>query len=250
MPVLYQWRLRCTTDTRFEYIWSETEPTLCPTDGAHTIDSSKTTIVDKIADNLIQIKEESTPTGGNFRAETKTINVPANTTQSFDYSWDFPIAVYAVYFVTTTDHEGDIIDLEVGPETTIGTITSDVSASTSVIPVSSTVLGYIEIGFEFNLTDGVNNDDLGYVTDIDLVNSTVTTQTATTNSFLAATPTYVQQSVHMVENYEIGPPWEYVIGESKIGGSYVPSGTVVRVTYTNSDVSNAKKIIFKIEYTY
>ena len=43
----------------------------------------------KPTDNpTVSIREETgTPTGGNFRTETFTVSVGANSSQSFDYSW-------------------------------------------------------------------------------------------------------------------------------------------------------------------
>lgn len=40
------WRVRCTTDSKYEYVWSENAPTECPTNGAHTIDSVATAALD------------------------------------------------------------------------------------------------------------------------------------------------------------------------------------------------------------
>jgi hypothetical protein len=44
---LNQYRLWCVDDAQYEYVWSETEPTVCPTNPAHTIDPVKTAIVDQ-----------------------------------------------------------------------------------------------------------------------------------------------------------------------------------------------------------
>jgi hypothetical protein len=46
MAIVYRWRIYCTTDARYEYTWSETEPTVCPIDAAHTIDANLTAIVE------------------------------------------------------------------------------------------------------------------------------------------------------------------------------------------------------------
>jgi hypothetical protein len=49
MPKLFQYRLRCTTEAAYKYVWqSDTDaaPALCPTNTAHTIDGAQTAIVD------------------------------------------------------------------------------------------------------------------------------------------------------------------------------------------------------------
>jgi len=177
------------------------------------------------------------------------MNVTANSTVTDDFTFKTPVAVYAIYFVTAADHEGDNLTLHIAPNTTVGVISADVNSAETEIPVNSTVIDNFDVGYKVTITDGTNTDELGQCLAIDSVNSTITVETATTNSFLAATPTYIQQTVCMVDDYEIGPPWEYVIGESKIGGSYIPTGTVVRAIYTNNGNVDIK-IIFKIEYTY
>jgi hypothetical protein len=249
MTTLYYWRVWCTTDSAYKYTWAEEEPTTCPENIAHSVDSSKTTILDIVDPGVVKIQEENTPTGGNFKTETRKMSVTANSTDTADYTFDIPIAVYSIYFITTSDHEGDELKLAIAPDTTIGVITSDVNSAETEISVNSTVTDNTEVGFNVKITDGTNTDDLGRVLAIDKTNGTITVQTATTNSFLAATPTYIQQTLCRVENYEIGPPWEYSIGASKIGGSYVPANTVVRVIYTNNGNTDID-IVFRLEYTF
>ena len=42
------YRLVCTTEQKFKYVWSDTPPTVCPTDPTHTIDTN--TIIDMEVD--------------------------------------------------------------------------------------------------------------------------------------------------------------------------------------------------------
>jgi len=44
------YRIWCVTDGKYEYEWSETEPTVCPVNPAHTIDPTKTAVVDTRAE--------------------------------------------------------------------------------------------------------------------------------------------------------------------------------------------------------
>jgi len=44
---LYKYRVYCSTDSKHEYTWvdeADGEPTTCPTNTSHTIDTSKTVI--------------------------------------------------------------------------------------------------------------------------------------------------------------------------------------------------------------
>lgn len=49
---IYKWRVWCVTENDWETIWSIEEPTVCPTNVNHTIDSSKTTIIDTITEDF------------------------------------------------------------------------------------------------------------------------------------------------------------------------------------------------------
>ena len=73
MTAIYKYRIRCLTDNKNEFIWAESEPVLCPINTSHSIDATKTAIVEKRDNNSFEIKEEFTPTGGHFQCDTKTI---------------------------------------------------------------------------------------------------------------------------------------------------------------------------------
>lgn len=249
MTTVYYWRVYCTTDNQYEYVWNDSEPTVCPVNNSHTIDSSLTTILDTLGENIVEIKEENTSTGGYYRAITRKITATANSTSVNDYTFPVPIAVYTIFFNTTSDHEGDVVSLEIAPNSNIGVVNADVSAGDTVFTVNSTVIDNAKLGFYITLNDGTNTDEVGQVVAIDEVNSTITVENPTTNSFLASTPTYVESTLVRVKDLEIGPPGEYKLGTGKIGGSYVPANTTIRVIYVNNG-SNTKNTIFLIEHTF
>ena len=249
MTTVYYWRIKCETDNKYEYIWAEETPDKCPTNTAHTINTGTIASIDKREPNLMEIKEESVSTGGHFQCITKTINTDASSTSTSNYTWPHPISVLAVYLVTTSVHEGDVVDLTVAPDTTIGVLTADASIGATTLTVSQTVIDNTAVGFWLKLNDGVNQDDLGRVLSVDVVAKTITVENALTHNFATATPSYLIQTVYMMKDYEIGPPWEYVVGESKIGGSYVPANTNIRVVYTNNGLVS-KKLVAKIEFLY
>jgi hypothetical protein len=41
-----QWRVRCTTESAYVYIWADTQPTTCPNNAAHTIATDATAAVE------------------------------------------------------------------------------------------------------------------------------------------------------------------------------------------------------------
>lgn len=200
----------------------------------------------------VQILEESGTqrTGGHFQAMSRKFSAPSNRTTTVDFSEPIPMAGFILNFKATTEHEGDVINMYVAPETIVGAITANVSVSDTVINVSSTVLQNMSVGFLFQLFDGVHTEDLGRVITIDKANGQITVENASTRAFSASSPTYVRQSIQYVRDYIIGPPGDYTVGQSKIGGTYIPANTVIRVTYENKSLLISKSFVAYSDQTY
>lgn len=252
MPTLYKYSFNCTTESLEKSVWraeDEAVPSKCPDDTSHTIDTNSIRITQKVSDNLVQVQEESTPTGGHFKSISKSIDILANETKFDDNVWDFNISALEIEFISTADNQGDNLELIVGQNTVVGVITSDVSVSDNVINASQTVIDNIFVGSKVNLFDGVNTEDLGYVIAVDKDNKTITTKNSSTQAFSMATPTYIRMSVYVIENYVIGPAGRHTIGGSKIGGSFIPKNTIVRIVYQNNSGS-PKNFTAQLDYLY
>jgi len=71
----YKYKVYCTTDSKYEYTDfikgqddEENKPTKCPVDPVgHSIDASKTDIVQSILDSQIEIKEEGLTSSGKYQ---------------------------------------------------------------------------------------------------------------------------------------------------------------------------------------
>jgi len=50
VKTLHRYRISCITESAYVYEWAETEPTDCPNNNGHTIDSNLTTIMDTVSD--------------------------------------------------------------------------------------------------------------------------------------------------------------------------------------------------------
>lgn len=129
--------------------------------------------------------------------------------------------------------------------------------------VSSTAVLYAKPGYLLRLDDDNNpyNDVCLEVISVDNVNNKLYAQfynrinepTPNTNfnkTYLTTSPTYIKQTVAIVLDYEIPyTAWEHTIGTSKIGGSFIPADTIVRIMYKN--ISNTdKKFIATAEFLY
>jgi hypothetical protein len=61
MATVYKYRIFCTTDNKYEYVWAdENIPTQCPVNSNHSIDPSQTTIVEEISSNDVNIVSDAT----------------------------------------------------------------------------------------------------------------------------------------------------------------------------------------------
>lgn len=138
----------------------------------------------------------------------------------------------------------------------LNTVSNEVPTNTTYwqhglrLAVSQTVIDNTAAGYYIKLDDFTNNDDTERVVRVDTTNNYIYVETNVTNSYLAATPTYVRQSVYSVKEYDIGHPWEHEIGATKIGGSYVPANVDVTIEYTNNSVTDDKLLVGRVEYLY
>lgn len=248
---VYKYRIYCNTEASNVYTWAEAEPTKCPNDTSHSINTSSISIVDERADDEVKIREESTPTGGHICIESMPLYAATgpDVQTIINKSWPFPVSVLAINLTSYDSNNGDVIRIEMPYQKIFGFIAQDVEIGDTVITVNSTVMTNIAIGYYVRLDDGTTANDLGRVLAVDEINSQITVENATTDSFLAATPTYVKVTIRPWNDFEIGPAWRYIIGNSKLGASYVPANEVARISYTNK-TAEAKRVSVDYEYLY
>ncbi len=201
----------------------------------HTPSSQNETVV---------IREETIKTGGMYMATTVYVTAAFGTTSIVNKVFPFPVNVLSAIITTKDEHEGDDLEITLAPDIVIGAITSDVSSSDTVITVSSSVIDNISIGIKMKLDDGTNSDNLGWVTAIDKIASTITVDIAATQSFAASTPTQVKMSHMYIDSYKFGPGCRHEFGNTKIGGAYIPSGKIGEIKYTNNSTSGSDKTLY------
>jgi len=276
MATIYKFRVWCNTEQKFVEGWLEQTPTVCFNNCDHSIDTDKTSIIESKEDNTVSafIKEEDIPTGGHFQCTTQHIQIP-NTIgwHETTKSWPYPISMLAAQYIVSEANFGDEIEFSVGPKTVIGLIAKDIYAGENQIYVSSTVIQNAFVGCWICMCDGVNQFDFGRVLAIDEDSQTLTMenaaegqaqgsssssssspQTSSSSSggqplFYASTPTYVRMTVKMAFDFTLGAPGRYILGDSKIGGSYIPKDTIMLFRYYNKE-AEAKVFDVIIEYLY
>ena len=246
---LNKYRVRCTTDNKYEYVWAETTPTTCPINTHHSIDSTLTSIVDTKEDNEVVIREEGIKTGGHYQAQSFDVICDATTGwKEKTVSFPFPIGLLSAEWRNKTENDGDEIEVCVGVDTIIGTLTSDVSEGDE-INVTQSVIDNIAIGFKCSITDGTNTDDLGRILSVSPSGLTLTVETDVVTAFIASTPTYVRQTIVMIPRLVLADSGTFELGGSKIGASYIPANIPIRIRYNNISAT-AKTFSIVMEYLY
>ena len=248
------WEVYCTNEELYKRVWSTTQPTTCPDNNSHSISINPgPKILNSISEKKVKIVEEDGLTQGIYKLHGFTRNIPSGNVgnvSSFVHTWKYPITLSNGWFISTNEMEGDIIDCVVAENLTIGVITAPVNYGDSILSVSPTVIPHLYNGYTITITDGVNTDKLGEVTELDSANNIVIVENTSTHSYSPLSPTYVNMGVKVIENFGIPiGKQRYAFAEKKIGGKYIPKDIPVVVKYTNNS-GNAKTFIYNMEYLY
>lgn len=255
MATLHRYRVYCETESTNVYVWDEMEPVVCPNNNEHIISTSSITIINSVSSMgvttnsgllKVKIQEESIETGEHFQCVCYKMICPTGVS-SHIYSYPHPVSVLSITLTTSSDHTDDIIEVQVGSNTIVGILTSEVNIDDTVINVSQSVIDNVKVGFYAHLFNGTNTENLGKITSINTSTLTVTVENGSSQSFNSGS--YFQITIKVIENFTIGLASRYELGKDKIGGSYIPSGTNVKVIYTNNGISS-KNFYPLIEYLY
>lgn len=247
---VYKFRVYCNEEKTYHIVWSDEEPTVCPHNDSHTIDTSATVILEKLNKNEVQIVEEQIPTGGRFRVYGQKIIIQPNTTEITEVSFPYPISVMTARLKTKDNSEGDIFGVEIAPKTTVGTITANTEVGSNLINVSKSVIDNIFVGALLYLTNGSIINSLGNVIEINKSNNTIRCENNISDVFSVTDPTFVQMTISFANMLELGDSDMYTFGGSKIGGSYIPANIKSHFIYENKSSTDVKTVYVYVEHLY
>jgi len=253
MTRVNEYRLYCYTEETNVTGWGTIAPTACYHNTEHEIDLDSVTIIDYVDEEIVKanVIEENNPTGERYQAKQFLITPTTGADwQIFNFSMPKDVTVKKGTVYLQDACVGDEMSCHMSPDTIIGIITSDVTAEETEISVSETVINNIFTGAEVKLYDGVNQDNCGMVLDVDADTNKITVQTATTHSFSASSPTYVQMTVCFVHLIKIVNNSIIELGENAIKGFYWPANTILQVKYKNNNSGEGKEIGVIMEYYY
>lgn len=258
--VLLKYAYTCDSGDYVDNEWRDEddgEPTQCYVNSAHSVIMNSLRVVNRRDPNETVVKEENIPTNGNYAFDTIAFTATANSTTTYDIpdadKWKQPVNVTSIEYITKTEHEGDEFQVSIGVDNAVGPIAADITAgATSIVVASPLSMPYIMPGYKIKLSDGVNTDDVGEILSVNTSSREVVFDIATVNAFSAATPTNILITRVMagrVRPIEIGPAWDYRAGDDKIGASYLPAGTNIRIVYINKTGVD-KRFVIKVNYLY
>jgi len=253
---LKEWRVYCETEEVYHSVWLDSTtsaPTTCPINTNHKITSNLTHDISthNLTERVMIEEEESGKTQGYFRTMGKTIDIDGNvdSVTQLTIVWPYKTTMLTGWFYSQENQVGDSVSAIVSPDTITGYITSDVTTGDNTANVSSTVIDNIAIGFDISLFNGVTKSHLGEV--IGIENEMTLTTTGTSDiSYSYTSPTYVIQSINLIDNLRINAPnVKFSFAEKKQRGKGIPANVPTVINYVNHS-GGEKTFSFVIEYMY
>lgn len=206
-------------------------------------------------------------TQGHYASEQVVFDAPgpANAITVVDVVLPYRLALLSASLDAKGVNDGDLVGLDIAPETTVGVLDVAVAIGATVITMPAGVMalftsGDLFIGMRMHLDDTVNKDPLGLVIAYDVTAKTVTVKTATANAF-AITTTQIKFTGSLIPGalgeeddlgwFEVsqGDSKVFVHGESKIGATTIDGGKKIRFRYKNK-AGVLARVRIKIEGLY
>jgi hypothetical protein len=246
------WKVIITATQNADYVLrTEDQGAPVVASGGEPIDLDKSRIITHRNENVFKIKEMTIQTGGKYQIVHSKIVALANQTTVMARTFDTGINLLSAVFSLTSNLQGDHITWMIAPHTTIGAVTVSTEVGSTVIKVQKSVIDNIEPLYRVRLalnTDQYNTyEDVGVVTEIDEVNSTITVTSPCTQIWSAGT-TLVKMTIVMIDIEAGFLNLDLKIGQDKIGASYVPKGVPIVCEYTNNHLTDDH--IFYAYYSY
>jgi hypothetical protein len=94
----------------------------------------------------------------------------------FVVSFPYDIELIKGVYFDLLENEGDVLNVDISPNTLIGQIKLPAQPSASVIHVDSSVINYLDVGFGVSIINGNSFDDLGKCLSIDKKTASIVVQ--------------------------------------------------------------------------
>lgn len=252
MSKINKWRIYCTTENKWSYGWLEDNslpPANCFNDTTHIVNLESVNIVDFLTSNEVSLLEEKIKTQGNFRNHGFSINIPANTTHTYEMTLNYPINLLLIWFKTKSENIGDIFNAYYQIPLN-GLLTSNLPLYSTILNIDNIIINIIKIGFVVSLKRLSDNyiENLGEILAIDKMNNTITVTNPTSQNFLMNDEIIIK--VNGVKDINLSVIGRHPTGSSKLGATYLSSTGIISVVYENKSPTVSKTFEYELEYLY
>jgi len=246
LVTLYNWRIYCNEDNRYEYTWLEyyeLPPDYCSKYHKHSVDKSNVQLVKKKITNNFEINEEPISTQNKFRFDYFSFVPVANVITEYTVKFNYPISPLKFKINFKDSNVGDQLTAIISPKTLISKTSTSVAQNTNTINVYDSTL--FVIGYYIF----IENDNYGIILDIDHTTKTITFENSTTKTYII--DTNISMEGVFINNIEIPKNMKtFTCGDAKIGViTYLPTQTELLIQYNNKE-NYDKYFSFYIEYLY
>lgn len=252
---IYEWRIYCTTENTWKYVWGPTAPTTCPTDTAHSVNLDSISDINVLSTQTVKIDTSGTPANATpvnnyFRLETVIFDAPANTVTTESRSFAYPISLFSGRIRTDEAKRGDSLTIEIGNGITVGALTAGALTGAMTVTVSVASLQFLAPGFFIHIIDSGTLTPTG---PIEIVSVNTNTQVVTLSTSLpidcdiGSTFSVIRR---MCRSLEFTEPGIYSIGTTLLQGRYLPASVPVNFIWTNSSVSDDRHVVIELDLFY
>jgi hypothetical protein len=229
-----KYKIYCNTENKYVEGWSQESPITCYNNNSHSVNLDSIQVLEVISSDVVSVKEDKIIIARNvWLKHIEFINVESQTSQDQYFTFDIPVSMYSFTFVTDDTNRGDDFTIAINPDTTLGLITTNITAGDTTLSAPPALLMYGTLGFELKVTDGTNTDELGIITNINKTTGIVTFKNPAVHSF-SSVNTVVKMTYYTAKNLRFWAAGVTKWGEDVIGGSAPPIGTVAKFTYRNN----------------
>jgi hypothetical protein len=246
-----KWRIYCNTENAWVYKWEEENKTPqpgCFNDPGHLVNEDSKSIIEKISNIEVKIKEETKKTQGNYTTEGRRISAGAMTETNDRFSMNYDINLTAIWLNVNDEHKNDVLNCYYEPFYR-GTLVSDALVNTSVILVDTITASVANIGYLICIPAN-NEKDVQILGEIISKNSSTGAITLSGNiSKTVSKGTQVCIRVNGVRNFHLSSTGRHCIGANIIGSTYIDKTGIMVFSYSNKSIS-AKNFCYELEYMY
>lgn len=246
-----KWRIYCNTENKWVYKWEQeniTPPTVCFEDSSHDVNTESASVIERISNTEVKIKEENKKTQGNYRTEGRRITAAAMAVTGDRFSMNYDINLTAIWLNINDEHKNDVLNCYYEPSYR-GTLVLDAVVNTSSVTVDSVTASVINIGHLICIPAG-NEKDVQILGEVVAKNTSTGVLTISENiSKTVDKGAQVCIRVNGVKNFYLSSPGRHCIGANIIGSTYIDKSGLMIFSYSNKSIS-AKNFSYELEYMY